>query len=227
MLLVCGGLLWILLGEGPEAGRRAQCVNNLKQIALAMHNYHDRYGRFPPAYVPDTSGRAIHSWRALLLPFLNKEVAAQYRFDEPWDSPSNRELTDSGIPVFCCPSDLDGAANRTNYVMIVGSGMLSNGTSSNSVDQITDGPANTIMIVEVVDSGIAWAEPRDLGADKISFKINDSQTCGISSPHWKCVECALCDGSVRLLSEKILPKTLSAMCTIAGGERIDESDWLK
>src|SRR5271168_5107175 len=53
-----------------HAYRRTECKNHLKQLALAMHNYHDQYGSFPPAYIADKNGRPMHSWRVLLLPFL-------------------------------------------------------------------------------------------------------------------------------------------------------------
>ena len=73
-LLVCGGILVALLlpaiQAAREAARRTQCSNNLKQIALAFHNYNDTYGTFPPAYIPDENGQPMHSWRMLILPFL-------------------------------------------------------------------------------------------------------------------------------------------------------------
>ena len=59
-----------------EAARRAQCSNNLTQIGLAMHSYHAAHGCFPPAYVADEKGRPKHSWRVLLLPFLDGEAQA-------------------------------------------------------------------------------------------------------------------------------------------------------
>jgi Protein of unknown function (DUF1559) len=77
------GLISIMSrGERPgEAARRAQCRNNLKQIALALHDYHQQYGVLPPAYVADASGRPMHSWRVLLLPFLEQQsLYDQYDF---------------------------------------------------------------------------------------------------------------------------------------------------
>ena len=56
----------------PRGGhpRWTQCPNNSKQIALAIHNYHDVHGCLPPAYVPDQDGKPMHSWRVLILPYL-------------------------------------------------------------------------------------------------------------------------------------------------------------
>lgn len=70
LLLVFLALLLPVSCVVCESARRAQCANNLKQIALALHAYHDRYGCLPPAVVRDPQGRPMHSWRVLLLPFI-------------------------------------------------------------------------------------------------------------------------------------------------------------
>jgi hypothetical protein len=76
-----------------ESRLRTQCSNQLKRIAVAMHNYHETYGRFPPAigYGPD--GKTPHSWRVALLPFMgHAELHKKYNFSEPWDGANNRQL---------------------------------------------------------------------------------------------------------------------------------------
>ena len=78
VLVVCGVLVVLValflpalrFGGAREAARRMQCSNHLKQIALALHNYHDEYKSFPPAYIADESGKRMHSWRVLILPFI-------------------------------------------------------------------------------------------------------------------------------------------------------------
>src|SRR5690606_17767117 len=73
-LLFCGGILVALLlpavQSARETARRVQCANNLKQIGLAMHNYMDVNGAFPPAYLADSDGKPMHSWRVLILPYM-------------------------------------------------------------------------------------------------------------------------------------------------------------
>ena len=101
--LVCGGILVALLlpavQAAREAARRMTCNNNLKQIALAMHNYQTAYKTSPPAYIPDKNGKPMHSWRVLIPPYLEGEdgVYKDYRFKEPWDSPHNKALA-AGCP---------------------------------------------------------------------------------------------------------------------------------
>src|SRR5436190_7601184 len=68
-----------------EAARRMQCSNHLKQIGLALQNYHDEYKSLPPAYIADTEGKPMHSWRVLILPFMEqKPLYDKYDFNEPW-----------------------------------------------------------------------------------------------------------------------------------------------
>ncbi len=57
-----------------EAARRASCSGQLSQLALALHNYCDVYGVLPPAHVDDEHGRPMHSWRVLILPFINEDT---------------------------------------------------------------------------------------------------------------------------------------------------------
>src|SRR5262245_52541441 len=83
---VLGLLVALLLPAFPrtarEAARRMQCGNHLKQIGLALQTYHDVYGSLPPAYIADASGKPLHSWRVLILPFLGeRSLYEAYRFD--------------------------------------------------------------------------------------------------------------------------------------------------
>ncbi|QDU78053.1 hypothetical protein Pan97_51330 [Bremerella volcania] len=83
MALLCAGIVVALLvpaiGQARMAAQRMQSQNNLKVIGLALHNYHDTYGTLPPAYIPDEDGQPMHSWRVLILPFVEaNHIYAQY-----------------------------------------------------------------------------------------------------------------------------------------------------
>src|SRR5262245_38698724 len=85
LILVPCLLSMIETGGHRTASQRSQCKNNMKQIGLALHNYAEMYGSFPPAYIADDNGRPMHSWRVLILPFIDQvPLYNQYRFDEPW-----------------------------------------------------------------------------------------------------------------------------------------------
>jgi hypothetical protein len=122
LALLAGCMSLLRIAAPVELSRRSACVVNLKQIALALHNYHDTYGTFPPAYVADENGRPMHSWRVLILPFLeSSDVYSKYRFDEPWDGPHNRLLADRMPYAYRCPSESRNSppSRITSYVAVV------------------------------------------------------------------------------------------------------------
>ncbi len=181
------------LDTDPRPFRRSECKNNLKQIAMAMYNYHDMYGTFPPAYVADKDGRARHSWRVLLLPFLEYDALyKEYRFDEPWNGPHNKLLAAQAPHVYHCPSD---AGTNASYFAVVGPNTVFPGAKSVAIKDIVDGTPNTILLVEASDSGINWLEPRDLSYVEAVRGINPKSGWGISSHHTDGAYAALADGS--------------------------------
>jgi hypothetical protein len=214
----------------PGAARRTQCKNNLKQIGLALHNYHDVFGCFPPAYVADEEGRPLHSWRVLILPYLDQApLYSRYRFDEPWDGPNNRKLHEAVVDIYRCPSDpptsKSADTNCTNYVAVVGPETMWPGSEGVKRRDITDGPSNTLIVVETANSGIHWMEPRDLHVLQMASTINSSGGQGMSSKHAGCAVGLLSDGAVRTLSEKLPAETLRALLTIKGKEPLTDNDF--
>lgn len=205
----------------PAGGRRASCANNLRNISLALWQYHDIHGTFPPAYIADKNGRPMHSWRVLLLPYLDqRSVYQQYRFDEPWDGPNNSAmaLAVGRLRYYECPSS--NCNGETNYVAIVGSQTIWPGSKTTKMVDIKDGAANTIMLVETHNSGIHWMEPRDLDISDIARGINPPLGTGISSGHIHGVaNVAFADAMVKAIDSKASPKALRAALTIAGGEK--------
>jgi prepilin-type processing-associated H-X9-DG protein len=234
--VMCGGVLTALLlpavQAAREAARRVQCHNNLQQIGMAMHSYCAAYNCFPPAFVPDKNGRPMHSWRVLLLPYLDEDALyRQYRFDEPWDSPHNRTLAARMPRVYQCPSDAAVGGAQASYAMLVGPHAISDGPTARPVRAVMDGLSNTIMVVEAADAGINWMEPRDIDAEGLRFRIGANRVAErrvtnseISSRHPGGADVLFCDGSVRFLSERTDPKTLKALATIAGHETVTVPD---
>lgn len=221
----------------PEGLRRSGCKNNLKNIGLALHNYHDAYECFPPAFVADDQGRPMHSWRALILPYLpqngwnDKQPAlqklyAEYRFDEPWDGPNNQKLAGRIGDIFRCPTEKveapASAANFTNYVAVVGPEPPWPGKISKSIKDFDDGASNSILVVEVANSGIHWMEPRDLHVLQMSPTINSKGGQGISSAHTGGANLLLADGAVRFVSDDLSAETIRALLTIKGGEPVPD-----
>jgi prepilin-type processing-associated H-X9-DG protein len=220
----CGGVLVALLlpaiQAAREAARRAQCANNLKQIALAMHNYHDTYKAFPPAYTVDEDGNRLHSWRTIILPFMEQSALYdQIRLDEPWDSAHNAQFSETIISQYKCPSN-PGEGPCTNYMVIVGQEAIFKGPQQTSIANVLDGTSNTLMIVEVPQSTTRWMEPVDLEFAEMPLSI-DSQGSGMGSMHPGGTQGAWADGSVRFIPETVDAETLRALITCAGGERVN------
>lgn len=205
--------------------RRAACVNNLRQISLALQGYHDKYGSFPPAYIADEQGRAMHSWRVLILPWLDKqEIYDRYRFDEPWDGPNNRKLHDAVVPVYWCPNN-PKQGRTTAFVAVVGKATAWRGAEPVSLDEMTDGPEDIIQLVETLSPSIHWMEPRDLEFNHMSFTINDPKGApGLASTHPYGVNVVKVSAYVKFLNQRTTPNELRAMLTIAGGEKIGDDD---
>lgn len=219
-----GGVLVALLlpavQAAREAARRMQCTNNLKQVALAMHNYHDTYQAFPPAYTVDAEGNKLHSWRTLLLPYL--EQAALYDqidLSKPWDAPENQHIADTLIPTYTCSSSPDGMMPYTNYMVIVGPGTIFEGEQPIGMRDIIDGTSNTLLVVEVKGQQVPWMEPTDLSLDQMQMAINAGST-EPGSHHPGGINAAMADGAVRFLANSIDPTTLRNLITRNDGQVI-------
>lgn len=226
VVLFCGGGLVALLlpavQAAREAARRPQCTNHLKQIGLAMHNYHDTYKCFPSAVLTDEEGNPRRSWRVAILPFVEQGIVYDsYNFNEPWDSPENQMLKSSRSTVYACPSNPAVGPYETSYVMVVGKGTIG-GEPNEMVKMadITDGTANTILAIEVVGSGISWLEPRDMTVDEAITYITNPAATGQRHAHPGGVNVLMADGSVTFVSSSINPQVLQNMLTRDGGEAV-------
>jgi type II secretory pathway pseudopilin PulG len=224
VMLICGGVLAALMlpavQSAREAARRTQCKNNLKQIALALHNYHDTYGVFPPAYIADETGKPMHSWRVLILPYLDQmPLYAQYRFDEPWDGPNNSRLLPSMPPIYRCPSDESPGATTTSYAGVYGPKSVFRGAVPVTMTDIKDGTSNTLAVGEVKGATIPWMQPTDVD---VTLHPTIGDPAGFGSPHTGGAQFILMDGSVRFISESVNLPTLQALYTIDGGEPVGD-----
>jgi prepilin-type processing-associated H-X9-DG protein len=204
-------------------GHRNQCRNNLKWIGMALHAYHQKYGSFPPAYVADANGKPLYSWRVLILPFLDEaNLRNAIRSDEAWDGPNNVKSTRKGVAVFNCPSELQSQppsaswpSALTSYVAVVGPHTAWAGATPRKLSDFKD-PSTSILVVEIANSGIRWAEPRDLDVGKMSPGIDSKFGQGVSSDHPGEANVLFADGSIHGLDSSIDPKILSQLLDLDG-----------
>ncbi|MEX2561396.1 MAG: DUF1559 domain-containing protein, partial [Pirellulales bacterium] len=195
-------------------------TSSLRQIGIAMDHYHDQHGTLPPAFIPEENGQPMHSWRVLLLPYIGQQgLYDQYDFNEAWDGPNNSRLAASMPPEYACPSSSSLGQGITSYVVVAGQGTAFDGSKATSLGQITDGAANTLLVVESSGTQINWLEPRDLDLAQMNFAINGGGT-EISSYHPRGANALFADGSVHFLSDTLPPQTLQGLLTIQGGEQV-------
>lgn len=110
IIAVLLALLLPAVQAAREAARATQCRNNLKQIALALHSYHDRTGMLPPGWIADPFYQTPGwGWGAMLLPDLEQSSLFQnLAFGDSLISPAGRQWHLQAVPVFVCPSDVFG-----------------------------------------------------------------------------------------------------------------------
>lgn len=226
-LMVCAPVLIALLlpavQAAREAARRTQCRNNLKQIGLALHNYHDEWRSFPPPYTVDADGKPLLSWRVLLLPYLDEgALYARFRLNEPWDSPNNLSLAPQMPSVFACPSDDTTAPSMTAYLAMTGPGTLFPLDRTVTLQEVTtgDGTANTMAVGEAMGSTVQWTKPEDLvlGPD-----FHGQMEFGSEHPGgWNLL---FLDGSVRFMPDGTSDADIRAMATVSGGEQVQMPQW--
>ena len=196
-----------------EAARRMQCKNNLKQIGLAMHNYHDTFNRFPAAATVDKAGKPLLSWRVHVLPYLDQaSLYEQFKLDEPWDSTHNKKLISQMPAVFACPSG-SLKPGTTSYLGVAGEKAVFNGSQNIGFRNVTDGTSNTLMVVDADDSqAVTWTKP-----DDFTYSTNNPMQ-GLVGHHGDGFQAAFCDGRTQYFSADITAETLNAFFTKSGGE---------
>jgi hypothetical protein len=196
---------------------RVECRNNLKQLALALYQYHENQKCYLPAYVVGPDGRRWHSWRVFLLPYLDSQrLHRQYRFDEPWDSEHNRKLWNQCPSCYRCPTDPQQTA-ATNYVAVVGQSTMWPGAEIAKFSDCKDGSANTIHLMEI-SPGVPWLAPVDVSEEEAIADLGKRSRFHIPK-HETIRHAAMVDGSVRVITaEDATPETVWAMLTRKGGE---------
>jgi hypothetical protein len=220
VMLLCSGVIVGLLVPAilhvRESTRNSQCERNLKAIGLALHNYHDAWGTFPPAYTEDANGRRLHSWRVLILPYLG-QTALYNSLDltQPWDSPENARFQGAMPREFGCPSDTGRGSVWTNYVVVVGDRCVFRGATPVKINEITDGLSNTIFVGEVAGANIPWMKPEDVPVERFAAGATGG---GLSSKHTLRVHFLMGDGTVQSLPNNPAKPAMSKFTR-------DGSDW--
>ncbi len=208
-------------GSDPRiAAMRADAENALRQIGLALHNYHDVMNPLPGGFA-DKTGKPGLSWRVAILPYIEHDnLYKQFKLDEPWDSPNNKKLISQMPKIFAPPrTDTNG---YTFYRGFSGPGTWlppQTGTRPGqpikgvTIVQITDGTSNTLLVAEAADA-VIWTKP-----DEMEFAPNKlPQIGGVFSTGTNVL---LADGSVRFLRGKVDSTLLTRLIQINDGQIVN------
>jgi RNA polymerase sigma factor (sigma-70 family) len=212
--------------EEEEPARETDLIvksaTNLKRIGTAIHAYLSANNlNFPAAAIIDPNGTPLLSWRVAILPYLGeseKALYAQFKLSEPWDSPNNKVLLARMPKVYAPAVAKDGEKDKnvTHYLGFVGGGALFERDQMVSINSVTDGTSNTLMIAEAV-TGVPWTKPEDLTFTRRSLlpELGGQFKEGFVG--------VTADGAVRLFKKSLDPTLLVEMITRGGMEVIDLS----
>lgn len=216
---------WLITSRGPfvsgsTAVYRSQSVRNLKQIALALHNYHKVMATFPPGGTFDLQGRAHHGWQTLMLAQMeNQALYNQINFDLPWNDRSNSTSFRTVVEDFLNPGIYGFEKDREGYALshYAGNALVLGGDKNRALKEMTDGAGQTIMTGEAPANFKPWGHPTNWRGP--AQGINRSLD-GFGGPYKYGANFLFVDGSVRFLKNSISPPTWKALMTPNGGEEI-------
>jgi hypothetical protein len=188
-------------------------TNHLKQIALAMHMFHDAHHSFPPHASYDKDGKPLLSWRVHILPFLEEDnLYQQFHLNEPWDSPHNRALISRMPEVYSPPPNSRVPEGKTVFMAPVGDDtVFPDRQGGTQIQEIARGTSNTILLVEVTaPHAVIWTKPDDLDVTPTDPRRD------LLEPGQRGIRAVFADGSFRLLPASTPPDQLWEMFTRGG-----------
>jgi Protein of unknown function (DUF1559) len=224
MLLVCAGAAMFIIPafqQAREAARRAQSSNNLKQIGLALHNYHDVYKQFPPGGIYGEDGTEFISWQTSLLPFVEQApLYNQIDMNVSWTDPINRPYYSTVVPTYLHASIPDSPVNAQGLAVshYAGNSQLFLPNGNMGIRDITDGTSNTAMAGEVAAGFKPWADPSNLRDPAAGLGVGPDTFSGPAGQNG--TNLLMGDGAVHFFNNNVSPTVLQAIATPNGGERI-------
>ena len=232
--------------DSPSAAKKEsdhqtqlRSLNNLKQIGLALHNFHGVYGSFPPAVVIGPDKKPWHSWRVFLLPFVEAApLYDEYKWDEPWDGPRNKTLLKRMPAVYSDPIYGENKDFYTHYAAITGDGMAfsAEGTrfdgkfdskllkAGRRIRDFSDGTYNSLLVGPVSpDRKIPWMKPDDVKIDDKFPELGKPGSFALAykTQQEKVGPFLFCDGRTTFLGAEIGKEKFRKLLTINAGETLD------
>ena len=246
-LLVVIAIIGILIGmllpaiqSVRESARSIACRNNLRQIGLALQNYHSAFMHFPSGVTGwrpfgsfDQSKRNL-AWSVFILPQLEQgNLYQQIDLSQAYDSPLNQDAGSQSISVYQCPSATRASKQEDALGIIDYGGIYGERINSRndppkgcmifddpiSIGDITDGTSNTLIVSEDSQSSDEqWINGRNVFDQAFPINAAPEFENDIRSNHPGGANGVFADGHVQFLSESMEMYTLGGICTRASGE---------
>jgi RNA polymerase sigma factor (sigma-70 family) len=201
-----------------EGAAREQSANNLKQIGLAFHDFHDAHNVLPLHAIYDKDGKIpLLSWRVAILPHIGEQALYdEFKLDEAWDSPHNKKLIAKMPAIYASPVAVKGAKEgMTYYQVFTGPDTPFDGIKEITFADIKDGTSNTLGVIEAKDP-VIWTKPADLKLPKEKDKLP-----AVGGMFKSGFNVLLFDGSVHFFRPNPPAAELRALVTPDGGEEVD------
>ncbi|HWG47143.1 MAG TPA: DUF1559 domain-containing protein [Gemmataceae bacterium] len=238
ILLSCGGMFTLAVAKVREAANRSQCVNNLKQLGMAIENYQGTYAKFPKAAEenPKLPPEKRLSWCVAVWPYMESSpIYSKMDHKKGWDAEENRFAALTVLRPYQCPSYPERPPASTlipiDYIGITGigvdaielpledtrAGFFGYDRALTKAD-LKCGGSETTMIVETSQASGAWTAAgsptsRGLLPEGSPYFGSEGQFGG---NHPRGANCVLADGSVRFIEKSIDSRVWEAMATLGG-----------
>jgi prepilin-type N-terminal cleavage/methylation domain-containing protein len=174
-LLVVIAIIGIIVGlflpatrSAREPARRMHSMNNLEQIVSALQNYESRYGVLPPSKTLDGDGTPLHSWRTLILPFLEQqELYDSIDLTKPWDAPENQKAREATPPPFFSAA-IPREGQKTTYLAIVSEHSYIHPTHGRRWNELKEKEDKRWILIDVpFQHATHWMSPHDISPDEL------------------------------------------------------------
>jgi hypothetical protein len=219
-----------------QSQNKQKAQNNVKNILLAVHEFHDRNKELPNGImIPPGSPKAQEteaprfSWRVEILPHFGtakeKALYEEFDFSQPWDSPHNLKVAEKMPDIYRSPSD-KAVTNHTGYLAIADGGGAFPGSEEkfkSFSNALRDGLGMTIAVVEVQNSGIIWTAPQDLSVDEFTKLIEQGKLESGAEIRGENTWVAMLDGTARRITKGTSATLTKPLATADAGDKPPEA----